>query len=216
MTSDPKPRLHGRLAKHRAYASGRTVSWLAAGLLAGSAAQGQEAVEVLRTGDNPPLSTLVRSVNINDEFGLTFTFGFATDETADIDTIPDSVTATLQATGDPASTLIVATLDASGAIWAPISPGTLTLSPDSVVRVPIDFPSLVPMLDRRNAFSVTVPLPFELQHREVNLYLDLFDNGNSMSSLAWLGSVQPIPEPVPVALLFTGASVWFVARRRRR
>jgi hypothetical protein len=112
---------------------------------------------------------------------------------------------------------VVATLDASGAFWAPATPGTIPLVPDAIVREPFQLPDLAPLpVERRFTFQATVPLPPEFQHREVHLVLDLFDNGNSVASTAWLGSVQAVPEPGAAALALVGTAFCLARRKAAR
>src|SRR6185295_584922 len=122
-------------------------------------------------------------------------FGFATEEEVIPGVFLDSVTASLQAVNDASQTVILFTVDRSGPNWAPLSPGSLFIDPDSIQRQSAAFPNLQPQLPHQLAYQVTVAIPVVLQNRPLNLYLDLFDNQNSLRSLAFVGPFAPVPEP---------------------
>jgi hypothetical protein len=186
-------------------------------VLSASALLAQGTLDVVRTGDAGSL-TILRSGLIADSQSpfLRFQFGFATEEQIVPDVFLDSITASLQVVGDPSATLVLFTVDRSGANWAPFSPGAIPLHPNSIQRQVTAFPSLQPQLDQREAYEVTVAIPPVLQDRPMNFYFDLFDNQNSLRSLAWLGDVTAVPEPGWAALSLCGLVCWWFVRGRRR
>jgi hypothetical protein len=178
----------------------------------GVVAQG---VVVLRTGGGTPLVTASESVLVPPGAGpvpLMFDFGFGTDETVAPGRILDSFTVTVQ---DAAGvhTLVLLTADAGGLVWAPFTPGAMFISPDAIVRTPVAFPSLEPVLVHQIAFAVTVPLPPAFSGL-LHVHFDLFDNLDSTASLGWFRAVQ-VPEPASAALLITGSAFFIWLRRRQ-
>lgn len=109
-------------------------------------------------------------------------------------------------------TLVVLTADAGGLVWAPFTPGAVPISPDTIARAPIAFPSLESVLVHQVAFAVTVPLP-PVFSGLLHVHFDLFDNLDSTASLGWFRAVQ-VPEPATVTLLIT-AGAFFIWRRHR-
>jgi hypothetical protein len=187
--------------------------------LSGSALLAQVTLDVLRTGPGAPsTATVFRSglIATSNSFFLQFQFGFATEEEVAPNVFLDSITATFQASNDSPATLLVLTVDRSGAYWAPSATGALFLDPNSIQRQTIAFPALEPGLLNQVAYQVTVPIPESLQNRSLNFYFDLFDNQNSLRSLAWVGDVTAVPEPGWVALSLCGVVCWLFVRRRRR
>ena len=126
---------------------------------------------------------------------LQFDFGFATDETPVPNSFLDSFSLTLQ-NNEPSQTVLLLTVDAFGVKWAPPNPGGLLLLPDSLLRHEIPFPDLVTNLDHHFAYSLTLSLPPELAGKPATLYLDLFNNTNSLGSLAFLDHLTVVPGPV--------------------
>jgi hypothetical protein len=189
---------------------------LVAAALTQASALAQGTFEVITTGGGP--LTILRSgiiANSQSPF-LQFQFGFATDEVIAPGVFLDSVTASLQPLNDVAQTVILFTVDRSGANWAPPSPGSLSIDPGSIQRQSIVFPSLTPQLTNRVAYEVTVAIPVTLRNRPLNLYFDLFDNQNSLRSLAWLGPFAPVPEPGWVGFAACGLVCWLFVRRCRQ
>ena len=189
------------------------VAWMQMGTLE-SLAQGT--FEIVRTGDSS-LTIQRKGIIINsDQSLLQFQFAFSTEEEVVPGTFLDSATASLQAVNDPAALLIIATLDRSGATWAPESPGAIPIDPDSIQRSGIPMPGLQPVLSHSSAFAVKVQIPIALQNRELNFYLDLFDNGDGLRSLAALGEITLVPEPGVISLTMGGLASLLLMRIRRR
>jgi hypothetical protein len=199
-----------------------TLGLLAGGLVEAPTLRAQgvtEPVVVLANG-TAPLQTGTQTLTINpltDLPVLAFNFGFATDEVPAPGVFLDALTVTIE-TADGGLILIPATLDASGPQWAPPTPGTVPLAPESVQVAAAQFPSLQPVPLRQWAFDMTVLMPEAFVGRPLNIYFDLFDNFNSTASLGFYFPARTvlIPEPGAIHLLWPGAvAVWFMARRQR-
>ena len=168
-------------------------------------------VVVLRTGAGTPLVSATQAMGSFSASGpasFQFAFGFSTDEEPTPSLFLDSITLTL-AEANGALTAIYNTTDRNGPFGAPPAPGTIFVSPDSIMRQPENFPDLDPDHAHRFSYLVTAPVPTELLGRELNFYVDLFDNQNGVNSLGWF-SITPVPEPTTWALLVT-ALVFFFA-----
>ncbi len=183
-------------------------------------ARGQGTISVLHTGGGGPLVTSSQPLFLPSNFSeLEFAFGFATDEQIEPGQFLDSFTVTLQADGDASATVIYFTADLSGVTWAPFSPGTLFISPESIERTVITFPDLSPFtptpvpIGHRLAYDITVPVPEGLRGQPVTLYFDLFDNQNLHASLGW---VEAVPEPSTIWLAVIAGISWLVLHRRTR
>jgi hypothetical protein len=156
---------------------------------------------VLRTGTGGPLisSTLtIGAFDVGQPASLQFAFGFSTDEQPAPGTFLDSLTLTVADASGPLG-VIYNTTDRSGSFWAPPAPGLIAISEDSITRLSIPFPDVTPVHANQFAYLVTAPVPNELLGRNLNFYLDLFDNQNGINSLGWV-SVAPVPEPSTWAL----------------
>ena len=180
-----------------------------------------ENVTVLRTGEGVPLATVSRNFFVSAETVapiITFAFGFATEETIRPDFFFDSFTGTLQARENPALTAVLFTIDTSGLLIRPPTPGGIELPPSSLGITPVPFPALEPVLPSRSAFTMTFAVPNDLRGRELTLFFDLFDNQDSRRSLGWVSEVVMVPEPSAAFLLLAGLGIWsllhFNARRR--
>jgi len=143
---------------------------------------------------------------------LHFSLGFSTDETALPGEFLDSFSVTLE-TDNSDLTFLLLTIDAFGLVVAPPTPGTIPLDPGDVVATPIGFPSLQPVLANQFAFDFTAVLPDQLAGRNANIYFDLFNNQNSLQSLAWFSSEIRVPEPSVAALLLLGLGFGCAVRR---
>jgi hypothetical protein len=145
---------------------------------------------------------------------LQFEFGFATDETPGPGNIFDSFTLTLQ---DNAlnHTVVLLTADANGIVWAPPTPGTLFLDPNSITRSAISFPSLQPILAARSAFQVSVPMPAQFNGLTAKIFVDLFDNLDAVASQGYF-RVTAVPEPTVWMIVFVGGLLWLLAGRPRK
>lgn len=147
---------------------------------------------------------------------LRFSFGFATDEVVRPGEIPDSFTITLQDSSQN-QTLVLVTLDAGGTVWAPTTPGTTPVSQESLVRTPIPYSSLTPVLAHKTAFELEVTLPQSFVGQSATVYFDLFSNDNGVPSQAWFSELVVVPEPSTATLLALGGwLVWWIGRRSPR
>ena len=199
---------------------GGFLTWIGSMLLvpAGWAfGQGHLNPVLLETGGGQPLVSVSLPVPAFPDSTLApleFRFAFGTDEVFSPGSIFDSFTITLQ---DDAKTLtlLLLTADASGVIWAPATPGAIALDPDSIARSAANYPSGQPVFVRQASFQVTVPVPSQYQGRSATLFLDLFDNQNSIPSQGYFHLVN-VPEPASWATGLGGALCWLVLRRRRR
>jgi hypothetical protein len=172
---------------------------------------------VLRTGGSAPLVSSTQSLGSFSASGpatLQFAFGFSTDEEPTPSLFLDSMTLTL-AEANGALTANYNTTDRNGPLWAPTAPGSIFLSPDSILRQPIAFPELDPQHTHRFSYLVTAPIPSALLGRDLNLYVDLFNNQNGINSLGWV-SIAPVPEPTTWALLATALVFFFAFQWRNQ
>ena len=134
---------------------------------------------------------------------LRFSFGFATDEVLQPGILPDSLTLTLQDAAQR-TTLLLVTMDASGAAWAPVTPGTTPIPEGSLDRLAIPYSSLTPVLSSRSAFALEFAVPTGLLGEPLTLYFDLFSNDDGVRSQAWFSKVEVVPEPSALVLLALG------------
>jgi hypothetical protein len=174
-------------------------------------------ITILQTPGTQSLTSQTRVIEVDAALALPllqFTFGFATDETVVPGEIPDSFTVTLQ-DASLVSTMIFLTADVSGVAWAPPTPGTTPIAPESVLRSVTPFPaSLEPVLSLQFAYRVQAPLPSGFAGQTLSLHFDLFDNLNGVRSLGWFSDVSVVPEPrflVPTMALL----LLFLLRRKR-
>jgi PEP-CTERM motif len=147
---------------------------------------------------------------------LYFNFGFATDEVPAGSQFLDSLSITLQDVNQTGTALFL-TVDANGLIWAPVTPGTIPMDPNSIVRSSVAFPSLTPVLANQQAWSVIAPIPPEFEGKTVNLFVDMFNNQNALSSLGWISQLQitPVPEPSTLSIGLVSVGFFFIFRRKR-
>jgi hypothetical protein len=181
-------------------------------------ASGPTPLVVLRTTEGGPLLSSTQPLGTIPGSGptfLQFAFGFSTDEEILPGIFLDSLTLTLGEVSGPTTTIYGAT-DRTGTLWAPSAPGTIFLSPDSVVRQSITPPALAPNYAHQSAFLVTAPVPQEFAGRNVNFYTDLFNNANSAQSLGWISSITVVPEPSTILLSAVALGMFVVFRRRHR
>ena len=171
---------------------------------------------VLRTGAGGPLissTQMIGNFSLGQPASLQFAFGFSTDEQLTPGMFFDSLTLTVADANGPLS-VIYNTTDRSGSFWAPPAPGTISILPGSILRQSIPFPDLAPGHANQVAYLVTAPLPSELLGRNLNFYVDLFDNQNGVNSLGWL-SITPVPEPSTWALAATALVMFFAFNWRK-
>ena len=147
---------------------------------------------------------------------LQFNFGFATDEAFLANQILDSFTISIQST-DQQFTAVFLTTDASGTVLAPATPGAVEVPASTISLTPIPYPPLAPILGSESAFAVSAAIPQQFWGSPINVYFDLFDNGDVTASQGWLSDVKvsTIPEPGCWDLLF-GAGLAFWSMRRFR
>jgi len=188
--------------------------------LAGDYAAAQGTV-VMNTGSGQVLLSQTVGVDAGQSavpLELLFSFGFATAETPQPGVLSDSFTVTLQSLSQQVIALY-ATIDASGLLLAPSSPGAVTLDPASIQAVPIPYPSLQPLVTGNAwAYQVTASIPSQFATGPFSVYFDLFDNQNTLPSQGWYNGVRVIsvPEPSTIALLFTGGLFFWRSRARSR
>ena len=195
--------------------------WIALALLIYLAVPGlfaQGTFTALQTGGGQPLvsdqQVLPTAGLISPQ--LSFDFGFLTGEVPAPGAFLDSFTVTIQ---DPASdTAVLATVDASGVLWAPVSPGAVMVPPNQIQWQAIPPPSLAPVLGQGVAYSVLVPIPSSFTGSSVTVYFDLFDNEDAVMSLGWFNNlkVTSVPEPRAALLLALGLVIAAVRRSRSR
>jgi hypothetical protein len=179
--------------------------------------QGTVNFNVLGTGGGQSLITHQQTLDTAGvrSPALFMNFGFATDETASAGAFLDSLTVTIS---DGRSTFaVLATMDASGVLWAPTSPGALPFSESQIQRQAIAPPASQPILGRGAAFAVQVAIPVQFQSTAVTAQFDLFDNFDPRMSLGWYDNLQVIsvPEPGAGVLLGFGMVVFGILQRRR-
>ncbi len=171
----------------------------------------------LQTGSGQPLVSDQVPVPLPGVIApvVLFDFGFATDETPAPGVFLDSFTVTLE---DPSSgaTIVVATVDASGVVWAPLTPGAIGIPDADILRGPIAPPAASPVLGRGTGYTVRVPLPSQFAGATCNVDFDLFDNLDPRMSVGWYSGVRllAVPEPRVVAIIALG--FWAIARIRNR
>jgi hypothetical protein len=145
-----------------------------------------------------------------------FDFGFATAEEAPGQTFFDSVTVTLQGSA-PSATATIVTLDRTGALFAPFTPGGITLEPASITWREISFPDeFNPEFSFRRAYAVTAPIPQELLGQPITFIMDLFDNQNGVASVAYATGPTVVPEPTALLLAFVGTLFVFGLKWRNK
>jgi hypothetical protein len=188
---------------------------------AGDCAVAQGTITVMNTGSGQVLLSQMVSVGTSQStapLDLLFSFGFATAETPQPGVLPDSFTVTLQSLNHQV-TAVYATIDASGLLLAPPSPGAVTLDPSSIQAVPVPYPSLQPVVTGNAwAYQVTALIPSQFATGPFNVYFDLFDNQNSIPSQGWYSGVGtvPVPEPSTIALFLTGGILLWRSRAKKQ
>lgn len=143
-----------------------------------------------------------------------FDFGFATEESAVPGVFLDSFTVSFG--GPNRTTMLLATIDASGVAWAP-SGGSGGFSETQILRTSIPATGFPPISGRGVGFSVQFPLPIESLGSDVHLTFDLFDNLDGQMSSGWYDKLRivTIPEPSCVLLLSVGFASILIFKSRR-
>jgi hypothetical protein len=133
-----------------------------------------------------------------------FDFGFFTDEIVAPGVFLDSFTVTIQDSSSAVAVLVTA--DASGSLWAPLSPGAIFLSDFDIERKAFSPPTLDPIFGRGVGFSVGFLLPEEFTGPSVTVHFDLFDNQDGLMSGGWYSQphIESVPEPHSAWLLTFG------------
>jgi len=150
---------------------------------------------------------------------IQFRFGFTTDELVRAGMIPDAFTISIvDEAGDAVRILVTA--DAGGVVWAPVTPGTIPVVPDSIGYTPIPYSSLDPVqapgLANSVAFDLQFALSAEWADRDLTVYFDLFNNDDDVASQAWYSQPIVVPEPSAAVLLGFGlGGLVLIARRAR-
>lgn len=206
------------------WAGARLLLWVVVALffgLSAGATRGQGNEEVLNTLDTTPGGSLisqVRSVTVESTEGsflLQLKFGFGTDEVFGPGTIFDAFSITVQ-TADRTKTWVLATFDASGVVWAPITPGTEALEGSTIGRTTVNAPNLIPDFRFAQAYAVEWTLPGAAVGQPLNIYYDLYNNQDPIASQGWFTDVIVVPEPGVVSLGVLGLGlVWLIQRRTR-
>jgi hypothetical protein len=181
-------------------------------------AQGTLDYVVLPTGGGQPLVSdqlLLQMAGVATPT-LFFDFGFFTEETLIPNDFLDSFTVTVQ--DDANVTAVLVTVDASGTVWTPVTPGGVLLFDGDIQRTVISPPSLQPVFLPGVAFSVAMRLPVQFAGPTVTVYFDLFDNLNEKMSTGWYRNprIGPIPEPHPGWICALGLGLFWVTRRRHQ
>jgi len=178
------------------------------------AAQGQGtfAPVIMRTGSGQVLlTTTVPYTNPAGQPGsgvLAFNFGFATQEQVQAGQFPDSFTISI--TG-PGGTAYLVTADVNGIVWAPLVPGSLTVTESAIQRQVVPFGVPSEGLTAVASYQVGYPLPTSWLSSPLTLNFDLFDNLNPQRSLAYF-DLMPVPEPSSVTILLAGLVLWRLAK----
>jgi hypothetical protein len=172
---------------------------------------------VLETGGSEAIVSAFRDLEPIEQAKrwVSFDFGFATIEEVLAGSFMDSATLTLQGSS-PSATTIIGTLDRSGILWTPTTPGGVTLDPGAVSWTEIDFPDLSLELPHRKAYSAIVEIPTELQGQDLRFIIDLFDNQNGVKSVAYVSAPTVAPEPATMALAAAGLVILFGFKRRNK
>lgn len=173
-------------------------------------------VNSMQTGAGQPITTLSQLLNLpaQGSLNLDFYFGFGTLEVPAAGQFFDSFSGTLQVNGDPTRTALYFTADANDLIWAPPSPGTLSLNPSEFALDSQVSHTLGANYPRQWVYHASLIVPPSFNGTESTFYWDLVDNQNPVASQAWLSSIVVVPEPSSLVLL--GAGIWLIWRRRSK
>ena len=176
--------------------------------------QGSSQPVIMHTGSGSVLSTLTATYNSTANLpggsNLAIDFGFATAEQPLPGIFADSFTISISG---PDGTGYLVTVDANGTQWTPLVPGGLTVADASLQRQ--SSPFLVPNegLTSLTSYVLDYSLPANWLGVPLTINFDLFDNQNSLRSLAYFA--VPVPEPSIAALLLLSLVVWRFRERFR-
>lgn len=163
---------------------------------------------VFRTGTGEPLLTTNIAVEILEgTLGprLEFEVGFSTSEFPVSGKFLDSFSITLQSQ-DAAFTVLLGTFDAAAVVWAPPNPGGLVLDENALELVAVPFPALLPEHALRYSFAVSLAVPSPFFGLTAWVFFDLFDNQDSLASMAYARNVRV--EPLPTTNFPVGLRLW--------
>lgn len=190
---------------------GLVLAWgLAVGALAqpGVGIQQEGDYAVFRTGAGEPLLTTNIAVEILEGVlgpRLEFEVGFSTSEFPVSGNFLDSFSITLQSQ-DAALTALLGTFDAAAVVWAPANPGGLVLDENTIELVAVPFPALLPEHALRYSFAVSLAVPSPFFGLTAWVFFDLFDNQDSLASMAYARNVRV--ESVPSTNFPIGLRLW--------
>ena len=172
----------------------------------------------LETGGGVPLQTESLKVTIPPlkvAPVLVFDFAFATDEKPGPGVLLDSLTFSLQ-TVDQTKFALLMTVDATGVVLAPATPGALLVDRNALKAASIAYFGSLSDPAQRSAFHVSYDLPADFASSDAQLLMDLFDNADGQKSVGTLANlaIVTVPEPAITVLaaigivLLWGRRVW--------
>jgi hypothetical protein len=172
----------------------------------------------LETGAGLPLQTVSLNVSIpplNVAPLLSFDFAFATAEQPAPGVLLDALSFSLQ-TLDQTKLALLLTVDASGLVLVPATPGALPVNLAALKAASIAYFGSLSDPAQRSAFHVTFAPPGDLANADAQLLMDLFDNADGQKSVGTVANLAVViaPEPGVIAIGILGAFLLF--RRRFR
>lgn len=179
----------------------------AASVLAGFAASSPVRDLTVSTESGAVLESQVVSLpfDFSEPATLSFSFGYETDEVLLPGVFSDALSLGLFSDSQ-AWSFPFASADAGGVTWAPQNPDGPELDPDAIVREQMA-PRFGPESYQSSlAYSVSVPVPGGLGDVDVDLYLDLVDNGNGIRSIGWIDELRLDTEIGPPELALYSAN----------
>lgn len=177
-----------------------------------------QSAQRLQTGSGEALQTVSVNVSVPPpdlSSVLSFDVAFATSEIPAPGVFLDALSLTLQR-GDQAQSAVLLTLDAFGLKLAPPSAGAFQLNADAVKAASIAYFGSLSDPAARSAYHVSLDLPGQFAGAG-QLLMDLFDNGDALTSVALLAnlSIVSAPEPGPIALAALGGLLLAALRRSK-
>lgn len=167
---------------------------------------GDTNVAIMQTGGFLTLQTRTRPVQIAPvpgTYSLSFSFGFATEETPIDGEILDSITLVMENTNSGVSAVLF-TADANSYGWLPFSPGLFPSLDASVVLSPAVSPPLALALFSEVAFTATFTVPAALATDWTDVTMLLYDYPNGLNSAGWMGPITVIAPPGKLEVISTG------------
>jgi hypothetical protein len=174
----------------------------------------QGGAAVFQTGSGEVLATLEQTFTSPAPFILRFDFGFSTTEMVLPGVLLDSFTVSVRDESSGQSAILI-TADPTGFQKTPSSPGQVPINVDTISLRPITYPAGVPSVGQAQAFTFEATLPPVFGGSGTTLIFDLFDNQNSLGSVAFVDNVMVVPEPSSMALGALGIVVLCYRRRVR-